>query len=673
MRRQTTALVALALVSLVGVGHGAPNVQPQPAPPADPKAPERLAAALRAPFGPGHVAAGIEALARAGVATGANTDLHVMQQVAGPPSIYRYFEAQVRSMAFEVAAGGGWTGAALNTLVPPVPAAEVPGGQIPFSAILAAYAAQADTFGARLSRALLGPIDPTAHASLTYPRLVVALFLADVGPREPAGAAIVLLDRVASLHAFRSAPLHTWTSVTADACVTVNEFTRSLGERVHNLLSPEGEGLLATVGRGIATAIGAATTIVVNIFRRAVLDNPVLKAVRSALAVAAVMTQAASLLNPWHVRVAAAPTHYGVGSRGEGRFVATVVADRGWTWPQPIRSCADLLDIELPQLTDPSEADIVWSPGEGFGVHAIGGPETDGLLLSGGNAYVDDYDYETNTESPKAHEKGKSATGYAAMSVRVARPEIDRIKDFVFKVLSLPSLATLVADPATGWLRDVTDPTVAATARIAFHLAPDEEEEEEEGEEENKKEEDDVWGGTIVVRTETVQTFGASGDRRTTLEVTYTLTGGGQASSRGLYEERWTTRGDACPTTQNMQSRAEWSSARAQVTVTREFDEPGFVYEVAARLAPPGVVPTLVRNWATPCPCDPDERRPCQLEQTIETDPPAAVLFTVERRENAAVMEGRITRPVGTPMAGLPMQISGTEVITYSFRRVPRP
>lgn len=670
---------------------------PAPAPAPDPGAPERLATALRRGYDRQSVEAAVEALARAGVATGADSDLHVLQEVAGRPSRYRYLEAQVRNMARQVAAGSGYSGAALNAALPGIPLPEAPGGAIPFSAVLAAWAAQADTFGAQFARALLGPIDLPRHAALTYPTLLIALLLADLGARDDEGAALAaappphgwagprpLVVPAARLPGLapraslaipasergRATGPHLASVGTGarareagtrpagaarDICADIDRFLDRLGDNVRDFLTPEGEGLLASVGTGIAVAAGVAVDVVVRLFRRTVLDSPVLAAVRQMLAGAALVAQAASLLVSWDVRVEPAPlqVHYGIGEPGEGRFVARVRADLEWEWPPVVRSCARLFELELPELRRPAGAEIRWRRLPGFDAHARASDETDTLDARG----LDDYDYETRTESRDEHETGTPGRATIGVAVRVVRPEIELIKTLLGRVLRWSTFESLLPPELVERIQELVDPGGEGRVEVDFHTGVTE------------------WVGSVTVTRELRHELAAEGSQmqmRLVNVLTVVREPGRRVSSRGRQEQTVSVRGEDGCVAHAVQT-GEWQSEGGQLDVRAD----GSVHRVEIE----GVsarVPFTHRMWVEGGP-------DCKggYSTTSEGTASESAHFEIAGGDGTT-LQGTLTRPFLRFDADVLAQIGpllgltglapggGEETIVFDLRRVPR-
>lgn len=506
----------------------------------------RLAQALRSPFDQQNVDAAVESLARAGIVVGRNSDLSPMLPVAGRRSIYRYIEAQARSMAFQIAGGGGTPGSLLNAAIPGLPLAAAPNGVIPISAVIAGYVREGQTFGARLSRAVMNNPDARRHASLAYPHLVVALFLADVGGAAPSLVVERPVQQVASLRPGFGYLLNAAAQPGGDPCLMVDEFLNNMGSELRDLLSPEDTSLFGAIGRGVAFALGIGVDVVVSIVRRIALDNPAIFALRQAIGGLAVLTQAASLINPWVVTIEPQPAalHYGIDSPADAAFTASVQADMAFTWPQPVQSCAKLLAIDLPEITQPAGAEIQWTPGAGFGEHAEGSQTTNTLS----DGATDRYEYVSHAESSDDHVGPQKDDGFAEVTATVARPELEEIKNLAFRFAGFPGLAGLVPDSVLEPIRSLTDPVGSQIALIHYH--------------------EPSWTGTVSVRRTTNQTVPADNGRMTVEireEWSLTFNGPGRAQSRGSLTTVVTHQGKDC--TNITKINGAWSGRGGKLTV----------------------------------------------------------------------------------------------------------
>ncbi|MEX2272855.1 MAG: hypothetical protein WD690_15390 [Vicinamibacterales bacterium] len=328
---------------------------PIAAPAVDPGAPERLASVLRGSFDEQNIDAAIEALARAGVRVYTDDEARLIQHVAGTPSPLKFFRQQVRNMALSAATGEGSSARDLNVFVPAI---VLNGRELPISAVLAAYTAQANTFGAELSRKLTPGMTIEQHEAGSWPTLVLSLFLADT---VPAGA---------PRSAFALMPV-----VYADdgPCGVANDFLNSAGKNaVELIVGPATGGSSDLLFAVIAGAADAVFGMAVNVAREAASEALGLATVQKAMFAINLITTAQATFEQWTVNIVPEPAPIAFinhGSQTEGRFKATVIGGEGIAWPEAIQACAKLLGMSLPGSPLAPGSKAKWMTLDGFGTY----------------------------------------------------------------------------------------------------------------------------------------------------------------------------------------------------------------------------------------------------------------------------------------------------------------
>ena len=339
MIRAAAALVTLSILGSSTVTAQTPS----------PQAPERIGAELRTSFDQKNVDAAVEALTLSGAVVYDDDGARVLRAPAGRRSGLKFLHAQARGMALQAATGGGMSAADLDALVPAI---ELRVHRIPVSAVVAAYVKHAPTTGAAISRRLMGDVDVAAHASLSFPGIVIALFVSDVLPAAPPAAAAVQPRLV---HA-------SWRHAAPDPCADVNEFIDSAGTRAVEAMRGAGAetSLLATV---IASAANTIAGLAVDAVVGYVSETLGLSSARRALQVMNAVVSAVSLFQQWTLEITAEPAtvqYVNHGTPSEGRFRARVEGGEGTSWPAPVRSCAALLNLELPGAATAPGSRLQW-------------------------------------------------------------------------------------------------------------------------------------------------------------------------------------------------------------------------------------------------------------------------------------------------------------------------
>ncbi len=136
--RVVACIVGIQSLFLVACGSAVPQLTAE----------QRDAALLREGYSNSSTSNAVTALARGGINVYDATATKV-SRAAKPAGAMAVTEMQAQSIARDLADGAGYTGEELDAL------ANVEPGYIPPSYLLAGYASTGDTYGAKLSRALL--------------------------------------------------------------------------------------------------------------------------------------------------------------------------------------------------------------------------------------------------------------------------------------------------------------------------------------------------------------------------------------------------------------------------------------------------------------------------------------------------------------------------------------
>ncbi len=433
-----------------------------PAPGPDPNAATRIAQALAKPCGPASTAAAIEALARSGIETYDDESGALIQAVIPPALGLRVTRAQARGMGCEISNHGGTVGAHLDAMVGPLPLPDK--SQLPVSALLAAYASTPGPFGTELALALMGPVSTKAHASLIYPSIVVTTFLREVmvpmlaeapladwsGPEEPSAAGRHLTD--------------------SDPCATISKFLDDLPGAVSKAVTELGpsEGSFwpkvfsaASVVLGIATyaTVAAAKTIVQNL--------PGMNQIRAAMTAVGAAVDLRSMFTQWNLKITPAPplVHKSVGSTNTGQLVLEITPpEEGFDWPQPVKSCALLLGIPLPNLNGVEGATVEWTTLAGFQAPATE-VSKDPVIASNKATFT----FKTVTEDAALHAGGGPVkTTAAQVKADVGLPGLAELGGKIASLMGASAASGFIASGASA-AAQATGPSTSGAGSVEYH------------------------------------------------------------------------------------------------------------------------------------------------------------------------------------------------------------
>ncbi len=429
----------------------------------------------------------VDALARAGIAVVPNSSTDPATAVpevplAGTPSPVELLDFQAHALAVGAWAGAAWTGAELDQVV----ALPDGTGAPPLSALLAAYAATADTPAGALARALLAGQDLTHPDDVRFPAVILVLFASDVatdggrvaapGPSPSTGTGAVLLPlagpragnaRLAVDLGFICAGPSAW----IDAIVGRVEQAISLA-MPHN-----------TVGAIITGAINWLIHIGVSVVKTLIeaLTAPVLGIIRSIAAIATGLAEQIASLLPYAVHVSvsggtAGPAFVLRSEPEPGSFDVQVSAGDLPAWPAAIETCARAAGIALPDFTSKA-VPLTFGPLQ---------PSTGPLLGPAAGAV----DQTTTDATGQAHwpfltavdpgdPKGPPLTQVDTMPVAVHRAELDELRARLTSALlgQVPTIlrsyvAAILApilDGIQGRLNVLLDARGHASAYLDYH------------------------------------------------------------------------------------------------------------------------------------------------------------------------------------------------------------
>jgi len=346
------------------VGGEAGNAGATSGPDPDSEAPTRLASVV-AQCGAEGTEAVVESLARAGIETIDNVSGELLLEVTPPVRGLHVWLSQASAMACDLANGGGIRGQALDDMVGPIPLSDTE--SMAFSWFLAAYVtAEEGPFGQQLSRKLMSGAVIEDHATLVYPTLVIQLFMREFMLPALAEAAGLQAKRGTST---RPPPI---AFASGDPCAAIGEFLDDLPSAVEGAIGKlaEGEsGFMGFIVRAAAKAAGFAAYATAQGVRQFLQHLPGVDLLRAAGAASSAVADIRAMFTNWNITLISLPPtqHKPVGGTGSGQFILSVSApEPGSDWPGPLRSCAELLNVSLPDFGTADGSSVKWIQVSGF-------------------------------------------------------------------------------------------------------------------------------------------------------------------------------------------------------------------------------------------------------------------------------------------------------------------
>jgi len=435
-------------------------------------------AALRGPYAKTSVDAVVTTLTQSGITVTDNDGISGASTANGKGLQVMQFQA--RSLALEIASKSGHLGSQLNSMTPPIPLPPDGTGidkNLTWSLLIAAYVKSADSFGAKVARGIMGDIDLAQHATYRYPTLVIYTFMQEV--MIPLLAEMQLAESsgpvMSALSGGRLAATALAGFNAGDPCGSVNQFLDDLAPTVSAAVSSVGArstGFWSNVFSVAAVAAGVATNAAVNAVKSIVRHTPAVTAARNAMTAAHALSDLNSMFSQWNVQVTAAPggLHKKPGTPDAGTFTLTI--DNGGEtpdWPQAVRSCAQLLDIPLPNLNSADGATVTWEKVAGFDALAIASSNLTTTIAGG----MTTLDFNTATESQAVHENpGSMVTqGAVAVNAKVSLPGMESMMSTISSNFLSGAGATAVSAAATP-ASQLVGPRAAGETTVEHHVSP---------------------------------------------------------------------------------------------------------------------------------------------------------------------------------------------------------
>jgi hypothetical protein len=185
-------------------------------------------------------------------------------------------------------------------------------------------------------------------------------------------------------------------------------------------------------------------------------------------------------VSPWTVTIEPNedPVAYGVEPGVGQRGTVRTVVDPGLqvTWPAALKSCAQVLGIELPEIT-PVGGIVTWTTT--FGTHASKLSE-DGVIMEIDGRYEATVLYDTSVESADQAARGQATSAALAFEARVDRPGNETFDQLVFKIIErfagdgiIGSALQYLSSGAAKTVKEMSDPpATSAFVTVTFHDPP---------------------------------------------------------------------------------------------------------------------------------------------------------------------------------------------------------
>lgn len=459
--RSLAVVVVLQSLLLSGCGSAGPELTPE----------QRDAALLREDYSGSSATNAMTVLARGGITVYDSSGTRVSQsaKVAGAMAVT---ESQAQSMARDLADRAGYQGADLDAL------ANVDPGYVPPSYLLAGYASAGDTYGAKLSKALLTGQDLSRPQDVLFPTITLLLFVSDAAQQWSRAARSTGTGVAATggsgvrLFAVRSA---------ADPCGALSTFVGStlntLADKIVNAISPTNVPILkAAIGFAVNTLLVQGIKILGNV----ITSIPFVAAVRKVLGVVGIMASIVSSLRNWSVKVTASPSshmHYAVGDATvNGRLTATVDDRGGDLFSGAVRSCAELINVDLPHAGAPG-SQVEWTITAGIPGDATAAPGSPDRVVDKSNTAT--LQFTMSHESENAHLHGELHDDHAIVAVvtirRADTAEVARVINELLAGGLGPALKPFISgivSGITGQLTKLVDPSSAGIVFVSYHTEP---------------------------------------------------------------------------------------------------------------------------------------------------------------------------------------------------------
>lgn len=461
-----TRILAAALVLQSGLltacGTAAPTLTAE----------QRDAALLRQDYSGSSESNAMAVLARGGITVYDDGGVKISRPAKAPGAM-AVTESQAQSLARDLADHAGYTGGQLDAL------ANVDPPFIPPSYLVAGYAAAGDTYGARVSKALLAGQDLSRPQDVLFPTLTLLLFVSDAA-QQWSQANRTASSSLPAAYGLSTNLLAVRTAV--DPCGALSTFfsntLNGLADKIVNTIAPTNIPILkAAIGFAVKTLLVQG----IKILGDAVTSIPFIEAIRKVLGVVGIMASIVSSLRNWSVRVTANPSshmHYAVGDATvSGRLTAAIDDRGGDLFSAAVRNCAELIKVDLPHAGAPG-SQVEWRITDGIPTDATVPPGSPDRVVDKSNQAT--LQFTMSHESENAHLHGELHEDHAiVVIVTIRRADTAEVARVINELLAgglgpaiRPFISGIIAS-ITGELVKLVDPVAAGIVFVSYHSEPD--------------------------------------------------------------------------------------------------------------------------------------------------------------------------------------------------------
>jgi hypothetical protein len=336
------------------------------------------------------------------------------------------------------------------------------GSTLSFSSLLGAYVIAEGRFGPELARELMGNPKAEDHAKLTYPSLVIAMFMRDVLVPALANAPVAMVGDGSMKR------------VGLDPCGALADFLDDLPGAVANAIGsvdPDDGGFWSQVMSVAGLVAGAVTYATVSAVKSLIKDLPFSKALQAAGLAASAAMDLRAMFSQWTVTIVQAPgsIHKTVnGPPNTGQMVASISGpEDGFEWPPQIASCAELFGVPLPNPNSAEGSSVVWTTLAGFESPAHKTSE-DSVILANQAKLT----FQTVTETESAHNSGQPEQSTpATVKADIALPGLKDLAHGLSGLMNAPGLQSAV-DAGAEQAAQLTGPSGTGGGDVTFHEEP---------------------------------------------------------------------------------------------------------------------------------------------------------------------------------------------------------
>jgi len=391
-------------------------------------------------------------------------------------------------------AGQGLTGAQLRSEIP------MPDDEMPLDLMLGAWVLDGASPVAEIAQGLMPTLDFDDPTDVTFPTAVVVLFtyeatLADADgnapqtlPAAPVVVAPFTAEQFEAASAARgpqgfASPLQTPGALDASLGVP-SELRSTLADNPCGALLAFHDKVLGLVYDALGgkdSWLGQKAQVAIGLLPKAATPYAIPgKGTFDMLTTLGFIAGLVGSVSPWTVTIEANedPIAYGVAPGVGQRGTVRTVVDPGLQvkWPAALKSCAQVLGIDLPEIT-PVGGIVTWTPT--FGTHATKLSE-DGVIMEIDGRYEATLLYDTTVESADQAAKGQPTSSGLVFEARVDRPGNETFDKLISKIIERfagdgvigSALKYLTAGVATT-IKEMSDPPpTAAIVTVTFHDPP---------------------------------------------------------------------------------------------------------------------------------------------------------------------------------------------------------